>query len=1158
MVEFVAVLLWCAIALALVGAVLRFRRARHHARGRSHLDSRGAPIEIRHLSARRRVHPADIVGLVLLAIPYHGVLAPGISLYGDWVYLGPRRVLTGFFTNPSLWSSANLGSSSFIGLPQYPLWGLESLLARAGMSVANAQRALFLIPIPLLSYLGVVLLARRLRFSPWAGAIGGLIYVGNTFFLDWYSGGWLTILLGYALLPWLVLAALAVYRTCASGLPISRVLVSGAVLGLLAGLITWCDPRQPIEVLIAGVVSTALLLVAGALRRTAVVRSVAALSVAVVVAVSINLTWVLPAALGSARGLPATYTGASALSEFSYMHASNAVGVFDLWWPQMQYFVRSSATPLLAMVIPALVLLAVLRATRLYAGVAAAIYLVFSALVTGATFPLATLNLWLFQRVPGLSSFRYPALYEEPVVLAVAILVPPVLEDAWLALRNFWRGQSPRGSIALRFQGLVGVVCALLLLPYLGSASWPAVTGELGHMLAPRRSSTGASVVQQYLVDRASPGTIVWSPVVPQTAYQDLVTSSGAAYPNVSAVALTQEAMPGAMYQPGTLWWLGSTRVTSYLVQNFRIRYVVVAPQHYWSAQDGVARSTAIRTLSQLGGSAAVTLRRAPGYRIYQVNPIPNLQVLAPSSPTPALSLRVLAAGYASSFTTGQNAASVTLEVDKGLLQEVLSFPGSPSGGEVYPVRVPSLAGIVVSWGGRSLFVGVQSLERGIRLEQPPSVGLDTGVTAPVVRLVPVPPGPSAGWSRWSGCASPDYVTPSAERQRLPLESGTSSAAGLAVLQAQVTHGDSAKQVGVNFEVASSPSHSFLMPGRPEGNSGSALSALILSNTYTIRPLPSLFGRPLPNSCKYRARLLVLGGVIKSAGRASMHTGWALSASSRTPGSDLGPWQSLGNGDDYTHSASLAGAGISASLSRRPSGLRNMCLRARVDAATVSAPWLDRSLNSAVDVRLRYWATPGALITLSVFSPGAVAPAVTVYFSPSGRSTASYQSTVVFLPQTSTPVGLYNVVMSAVAPPSGYQTARSGCTAIVSLLSLVPTLTVQRAPVSQSVNFQVLSRSADEITLRLPPSKEPQLIAFWQNYDPSWRLSGPSGSSVRPIRLDRWANGFVISAHDTAEVVQLGYSATTAMRWGLYLSYAFLLTTLLVLMAATLRRLRGA
>lgn len=1155
MVELVAILLWCATALALVAAVLRVRAAHHSEVARSQPQVSPDQLVTRRALAAFRAHTAEVAGFIFLAVAYRGILAPGISLYGDWVYLGPRSALANIFTNPSLWASVNLGSSNFIGLPQYPLWGLESLLARVGLSVSDAQRAVFLVPIPLLSYVGVLLLARRLRFSPWAGAVGGVIYAGNTFFVDWYSGGWLTILLGYALLPWVALAARGVYWDCTLKRPMSRVVSGGAVFGLIVGLLTWTDPRQPVELAVGAGVSVVLLLLAGVVGRAAVVRCAAALCVAGAVAVALNLTWILPAAFGASQGLPVGYTAASALREFSYMNISNAIGLFDVWWPQMHYFVHVAATPLVALVVPGVVLLAVLRATRLCTVVAAASYLVFSVLVTGANAPFGPVNLWLFQRVPSFSAFRYPALYEELVVLAVAILVPPVLEDAWLTLRRYWHGYHSRDAIAARLEGLVGVVCSLLLLPYVVSSPWPAATGALGHMLAPRPSMTGASMVQNYLLAHAPAGTVLWSPVLPPTASQGVVSPSGAGHPNVSAVALTQEAMPGEVYQSGILWWLGSTAATGEVLRHYHIRYVVLEPQHYWSGQDGVVRSAALSTLTRLSGVDGTGLRRAPGYRIYRVGATPDLEVFSPLTKSPPPSIYRLAARYTSGIRTDQSASSVGLMVRGGRLYEVLSAVGSTSKVQVYSVAGSLLAGIGVSWDGHNLFLGVKTLEGGVRLPEPSSSAPGRRSAVPVIRLVEEPPGATAGWGLWAQCSRPIHVAVQAER---PIEGGTSSQPALALLQVQVTDPNSERPVGVNFQLTTAAGKSSLMPGLPQPRTGPALSSLVPTGSYAIRPLAPLFGGPLPSACSYRARLLPLGAAVKFVGVPSAGSRVALPASPYSPEPSLGPWQELYNGDNYTHAATLTRAGIAVSVSGRPSQTPTMCMHARVDAATVSAPWLDTSLGSIVDIRVQYSTSPGAVVTVSFVPSGEPAPVVTIYLPSTKQSSASDATIPVFLLQQAAVVQLYSVVVSAVSAGSGGPGFRPNCTATVSAVSVVPGSTVSRGPLSQPVSFRIVSQYAGEATLRLPAAKTPQLIALWQNYSSAWHLAGSRLRSVRPIRLDGWADGFVIPAHTAPEVVQLQYSATDLVRWGLYLSYLFLAAVLLAVWIAGRRGPGGA
>ncbi len=1138
-----ALLAWAGVATAVV--VHSFRARRPYADiDTSHSSSEQPPDA--HAKAGRMLflHPVELFGLLLLAIPYHAIFSRGISLYGDWLYLGPQSSLASVLVHPSLWAAVNLGSSNFIGLPQYPLWGAESALAAIGASVSTAQLIIFLAPIPILAYVGTVRLARTYHLAPWACSVAALFYCTNTFFLDWYSGGWLTILLGYSLLPWVGLAMHRLYMATEAGHSRVELHRGGLALGVATGLTGWADPRDPILVSIGAATAGATVALAGRLDTRRFFRLAQSLAVALPIAVCLNLTWVIPALVGEYRGLPDSYTSASALATFSYMHLPNAVAVFDVWWPSMQYFRTQTATPLVAMAVPLLVLLAVVRRGRIGPLCAGAIYVVFAALVCGASPPFALSNEWLYQNVPGLDAFRYPALYEPPVALSASLLLAIGFSHAAAFLRALWIGATHLVSARGRVYGALTLALTGLVIPYAVASPMPAITGRLGHMLSPEPLATSVRTLEAYFTDKSAAGTVAWAPGIPDSANQNVVSSTGAMHPNVSATLLLHESPGSAEYQAGSLNWLATEGAAAGVLQYFHVRYVVLDPANQWRARYGVARRTAQITLGELGTRLPVGSLGAEGYAVYAMPGGGVYQVL--TAPHVQSSVGALDADSSGSavIVPPLNLRLLSMRVESGILAGEAWGDAYGAARYSFTVAPPSIVGVVVYWYGHYDYVSMRSLQRGVSLPFEAARPQRFESAEPVFMWVPATGSPAAPWSAPSQCQADSHVL----LHPLPLPGGDGyPGSSFVLLQAQAGAAAASATTPTDYRLAAQGGATYTVVGQEGPADYSAVATLVPRGTYAVSLSTSLFARSMPTGCRLKARLLSLSGPVALS--------WIPVAIPRTSGltqyrafsAAVGPWESLGDGDNYTGARSLAAAGISAREVPGPKHSSALCLNASTDGATVSAPWSDLYGVGVLTLRLKYAAAPGALVTVSLFRSGAVLSSVEQYFGATASTEPVEAASVVFLPPSNFPNNQYTVALSAIPARSAHPSPKSRCLATIFGLLVTPGLAPAGGLGMRPGPSHVIAAAADEVETDLAPSSGGQLVALWQHYDPLWHLVLPNGRTVRPILLDGWAVGFPVGAHRHPIRVLVQYGSPLAVQLGLYLSYVVLGACVLLL-----------
>ena len=560
-------------------------------------------------------------GAIFVLGVYHGLFLPGAITWGDWGYFVNASAVRAFYPVPSLWSFVNLGAANILGGALAPVESAMGALAWIGVPYTILERLWFYLPAVVLSYSGAVLIARRLGAQSALAAGAGAFYTVNPYALILVSGGQLTVGVGYALFPWVALAGLALWS--------KRSLPTGIALGAVMGVQAWFDPRTA-GLSVAGMVIALLVLAAGARRPLrAPWRAVCTAALVFVLAQG---PWLVPALLAVPPNLPAGYTTASALQTFSLMSLADGLTVFHPFWPTMQ-FIALHSVPVLWLLVPVIVGVALARAPLSRgAQVGAAIYLVFAALVSGANMPFGAINSWLFSHVPGMDLFRDPSPYFGPaalgVVVAVAAGFSPARDAApgLAAVHKDGPSRPAQRSSRMRRRltgiGLRPLTLSQFVLGLGGAAlvvvsAWPALSGALGHNLAPRPvPARYAELAQQILGDPA--GAVLW---VPSTSRFAPVSP---AHPSVSAFAL--EGMPGAAFPstPQGLAWLESPSVVKAILQEYDIGTVVVRDDSVayreLSLRAAPTRAAALTSLASLPHSSKQVL---PGLTVFHLDPPP-------------------------------------------------------------------------------------------------------------------------------------------------------------------------------------------------------------------------------------------------------------------------------------------------------------------------------------------------------------------------------------------------------------------------------------------------------------------------------------------------------------------------------------------------------
>ncbi len=631
-----ALLVWCTLAAALILSIRAPRgwegsRELHgsasdapgRATGGSSVQPQATTDAISPSSRMTTVGWTAGWAILLLGV-YHGLFLPGAITWGDWGYFINASAVKAFFPVPSLWSFVNLGTANILGGSLAPVESAMGALATVGVPYPILERLWFYVPAVALSYSGAVLLARRLGAQAALAAWAGAFYASNPYALILVSGGQLTMGVGYALFPWVALAGMSMWA--------QGNLRSGIALGAVVGLQAWFDPRTA-WLSVAGM-ATALLVLAALARRPRL-RQVRwrPIGAAVLVLSLAQGPWLVPAILAVQPHLPAGYTTTSALQTFSLMSLADGLTVFHPFWPTMQ-FIALHSVPVLWLGVPVIVAVTLAR-DPLDRGVqiGAALYLVFAALVSGANMPFGAINGWLFSHVPAMDVFRDPSPYFGPAALGVVVAVAAGFSPkrkagsgVAAAVREAHLRRTARAPSRIRAR-LAGACLGHSSLPLLAVgiwggtlvavSGWPALSGALGHNLAPRPVPARYAKLAREILGGPD-GAVLW---VPNTSRFAPVSP---AHPSVSAFDLTETTGASFTQAPQGLSWLGVPSVVSSILQQYDIRMVVVrddsAAYRELLLSPVSTRAAALTALTSVRGSQRTTL---PGLTLFRLGPAP-------------------------------------------------------------------------------------------------------------------------------------------------------------------------------------------------------------------------------------------------------------------------------------------------------------------------------------------------------------------------------------------------------------------------------------------------------------------------------------------------------------------------------------------------------
>jgi len=374
----------------------------------------------------------------------------------DWLFFYPENLEElPFF--PRLWSNqgwGGMGRVNFYHWSHFVFWWPVKFLNLLGLPWPVVEKIVFFWPYLILTafscwyFTNTVFASRNFLFF----VLCFLFFTLNTFSLMIVGGGQMGFALGYAIMP-LVLGLFI--KSC-------QLSVVSCQLSVLTGIVlaaqVMFDPRVAyITMMAVGVylifrVTNFSLLNSNTLKRVSPTLIsllkciIPALVLPFLVALGLNLFWLLPVVLVRGPVLPETYGEAGWVKFLSFARFSDALSLLHPNWPEnifgKTYFFRPEylILPILAYIS----LLFIDQKTDNKKQITDNRKIIFFSLLAllgaflakGNNPPFGEVYLWLFEHIPGFRMFRDPVKFYTLVALGYSIILPFSLERVCCYLKT--------------------------------------------------------------------------------------------------------------------------------------------------------------------------------------------------------------------------------------------------------------------------------------------------------------------------------------------------------------------------------------------------------------------------------------------------------------------------------------------------------------------------------------------------------------------------------------------------------------------------------------------------------------------------------------------------------------------------------------------------
>ena len=447
-------------------------------------------------------------------------LAPQI-IGGDWPYLFPEML-----RDPSIYfSSWNPGQGNGLGgiNPVYSLgmfFGFTVFLAHTFSIPWVFIYKFFWFALPLLfGILSSIYLVKTIfpQSALWQKLLASFIFTVNTYFLMVVGGGQMGVALSYSVAPLVLARFIKLINYIVVSNKNFQFSIFNFQLALLAGLVlaiqVMFDPRIAYITMIA--VAIYVLLNSKRNRLNVPYLILYTFIIPGLIAGLLHAVWILPILFLQSSPIPQSLTNVDGFRFFSFADFSNTFSMLHPNWPEnifgKTYFMKSEFMLLPIIAYSSLLFLsykslkhAEQNAERRGILFFALLGLIGAFLAKGANEPFSSVNIWLFDNIPGFAMFRDPTKFYILVVLSYSVLIP-------FSLWQFVKIVSSIKHKVLSIHNTYYIIPATFLV-FWAFLIHPAIFGQLGGTFREREVQVEYIRLKDFLYNQPGFFRTLWIP----------------------------------------------------------------------------------------------------------------------------------------------------------------------------------------------------------------------------------------------------------------------------------------------------------------------------------------------------------------------------------------------------------------------------------------------------------------------------------------------------------------------------------------------------------------------------------------------------------------------------------------------------------------------
>lgn len=474
-----------------------------------------------------------IVLFICIILAFGTFLVPGIRVASDFPYAYPRAFSEKQFELPQTWrnfGSDGLGYPAIDGLWSWPMDVLVNFLGENGLHFWLITRLFFIIPVILISVIGMPKLLRYFGTSSSGQLTGTLFFLVNTYLLLLIDGGQLNLAVAYTLLP------VAFY------LFIDKNLL-GFTLAFLA--ISIFDIRfiYLLSFLLASWI---------VFHSKQIIAFSKILLITSLVFLAWHSYWLIPRLITQQSGLPELYTQVSQLDFLNFTSLGHAISFLQPHWPQNIFGQISPLRPEFFL-FPLIAFISVFfksNKQKTSFWIFTSLLLIF--LVKGNLPPLPQIYSWLFTHIPGFFLFRDSTKFFSLLAIPYSVLIGLSVTKITSRIKYFW---------------VIPVL--VLMIPVL-----TFVTQNSTGLFSFPRSLDKYLTLSKILSQDNTYGQVAWLPYFPPLGY----TSISRPALDISVLSQKRPFMTGTVGTYETNNFIREAKYTGDLFRVTGIKYLVYSP----------------------------------------------------------------------------------------------------------------------------------------------------------------------------------------------------------------------------------------------------------------------------------------------------------------------------------------------------------------------------------------------------------------------------------------------------------------------------------------------------------------------------------------------------------------------------------------------------